>query len=132
MAHSAAVNCLKIGRKSSRVLVTGGEDHKVNLWAIGKPNAILVSSPHLLLLSSLALVHSMFGFRRSFLQIMYWNSLSVYQQLYLFCGQSLYGHSSGIDSVTFDASEVLVAAGAASGTIKLWDLEEAKRKFSSL
>lgn len=46
--------------------------------------------------------------------------------------QSLYGHSSGIDSVTFDASEVLVAAGAASGTIKLWDLEEAKRKFSAL
>jgi len=44
VAHSAAVNCLKIGRKSSRVLVTGGEDHKVNLWAIGKPNAILVSS----------------------------------------------------------------------------------------
>nr|BAE98997.1 katanin p80 subunit - like protein [Arabidopsis thaliana] len=80
VAHSAAVNCLKIGRKSSRVLVTGGEDHKVNLWAIGKPNAIL----------------------------------------------SLYGHSSGIDSVTFDASEGLVAAGAASGTIKLWDLEEAK------
>lgn len=44
MAHSAAVNCLKIGRKPSRVLVTGGEDHKVNLWAICKPNAILVSS----------------------------------------------------------------------------------------
>ncbi|KAL3635886.1 hypothetical protein CASFOL_020433 [Castilleja foliolosa] len=80
VAHSQSVNCLKIGRKSSRVLVTGGEDHKVNLWAIGKPNAIL----------------------------------------------SLSGHSSGIDSVSFDSSEVLVAAGAASGTIKLWDLEEAK------
>lgn len=80
VAHSLSVNCLKIGRKSSRVLVTGGEDHKVNLWAIGKPNAIL----------------------------------------------SLSGHSSGIDSVGFDSSEVLVAAGAASGTIKLWDLEEAK------
>ncbi|XP_075635057.1 katanin p80 WD40 repeat-containing subunit B1 homolog KTN80.4 isoform X1 [Castanea sativa] len=80
VAHSSAVNCLKIGRKSSRVLVTGGEDHKVNLWAIGKPNAIL----------------------------------------------SLSGHTSGIDSVSFDSSEVLVAAGAASGTIKLWDLEEAK------
>nr|VDD03622.1 unnamed protein product [Brassica rapa] len=58
VAYSAAVNCLKIGRKPSRVLVTGGEDHKVNLWAICKPNAILV--------------------------------------------------------ITFDASEVLVAAGAAS------------------
>ncbi|MCD7457341.1 hypothetical protein HAX54_034891 [Datura stramonium] len=80
VAHSLSVNCLKIGRKSSRVLVTGGEDHKVNLWSIGKPDAIL----------------------------------------------SLSGHSSGIDSVSFDSSEVLVAAGAASGTIKLWDLEEAK------
>ncbi|XP_054809514.1 katanin p80 WD40 repeat-containing subunit B1 homolog KTN80.3-like isoform X2 [Prosopis cineraria] len=80
VAHASTVNCLKIGRKSSRVLVTGGEDHKVNLWAIGKPNAIL----------------------------------------------SLSGHTSGIDSVSFDSSEVLVAAGAASGTIKLWDLEEAK------
>ncbi|XP_057478052.1 katanin p80 WD40 repeat-containing subunit B1 homolog KTN80.3-like isoform X1 [Actinidia eriantha] len=80
VAHASSVNCLKIGRKSSRVLVTGGEDHKVNLWAIGKPNAIL----------------------------------------------SLSGHTSGIDSVSFDSSEALVAAGAASGTIKLWDLEEAK------
>ncbi|XP_073526435.1 uncharacterized protein [Phyllobates terribilis] len=80
VAHASTVNCLKIGKKSSRVLVTGGEDHKVNLWAIGKPNAIV----------------------------------------------SLSGHSSGIDSVSFDSSEVLVAAGAASGTIKLWDLEEAK------
>ncbi|XP_078427402.1 katanin p80 WD40 repeat-containing subunit B1 homolog KTN80.4-like isoform X2 [Wolffia australiana] len=80
VAHASNVNCLKIGRKTSRVLVTGGEDHKVNLWAIGKPNAIL----------------------------------------------SLSGHSSAVESVSFDSSEVLVAAGAASGTVKLWDLEEAK------
>lgn len=80
VAHTSNVNCLKIGRRTSRVLVTGGEDHKVNLWAIGKPNAIL----------------------------------------------SLSGHTSAIESVSFDSSEVLVAAGAASGTIKLWDLEEAK------
>ena len=44
----------------------------------------------------------------------------------VFLLQILSGHSSGIDSVSFDSSEVLVAAGAASGTIKLWDLEEAK------
>ncbi|KAJ0966880.1 hypothetical protein J5N97_023797 [Dioscorea zingiberensis] len=80
VAHSSNVNCLKIGRRTSRVLVTGGEDHKVNLWAIGKPNAIL----------------------------------------------SLSGHTSAIESVSFDSTEVFVAAGAASGTIKLWDLEEAK------
>jgi hypothetical protein len=47
VAHTSNVNCLKIGKKSSRVLVTGGEDHKVNMWAIGKPNAILVQYPFL-------------------------------------------------------------------------------------
>nr|XP_009418645.1 PREDICTED: katanin p80 WD40 repeat-containing subunit B1 homolog isoform X1 [Musa acuminata subsp. malaccensis] len=80
VAHSSNVNCLKIGRKTSRVLVTGGDDNKVNIWAIGKPNAIM----------------------------------------------SLSGHMSAVESVSFDSSEVLVAAGAASGSIKLWDLEEAK------
>ncbi|KAI7751186.1 hypothetical protein M8C21_027798 [Ambrosia artemisiifolia] len=29
---------------NTKVLVTGGEDHKVNLWAIGKPNAILLEN----------------------------------------------------------------------------------------
>lgn len=43
VAHATNVNCLKIGKKTSRVLVTGGEDHKVNMWAIGRPNAIMVS-----------------------------------------------------------------------------------------
>nr|AFN42836.1 katanin-like protein [Marsilea vestita] len=80
VAHASNVNCLKIGKKTSRVLVTGGEDAKVNMWAIGRPNPIM----------------------------------------------SLSGHSSAVESVTFDAAEALVAAGAASGTIKLWDLEEAK------
>lgn len=44
MAHGANVNCLALGQKSGRVLVTGGDDKKVNLWAVGKPNCILVSS----------------------------------------------------------------------------------------
>ena len=35
------MNCLALGHKSGRVLVTGGEDKKVNLWAVGKPNCIM-------------------------------------------------------------------------------------------
>ena len=42
VAHSANVTCLAIGPSSGRVMVTGGEDKKVNMWAIGKPNVILV------------------------------------------------------------------------------------------
>ena len=43
VAHSSNVTCLSIGPSSGRVMVTGGEDKKVNMWAIGKPNVILVS-----------------------------------------------------------------------------------------
>ena len=42
MAHASTVNCVRIGRRSSGVMVTGGDDKKVNMWAIGKPHAILV------------------------------------------------------------------------------------------
>lgn len=42
VAHTSNVNCLKIGRRSSGVLVTGGDDKKVNMWAIGKPDSIMV------------------------------------------------------------------------------------------
>jgi WD40 repeat protein len=43
-AHGANVNCLALGSKSGRVLVTGGDDKKVNLWAIGKPSCIMVNT----------------------------------------------------------------------------------------
>jgi katanin p80 WD40 repeat-containing subunit B1 len=40
--------------------------------------------------------------------------------------QSLTGLTSPVESVSFDSSEVTIGAGAASGTIKIWDVEEAK------
>ena len=43
VAHGSNVNCLALGHKSGRVMVTGGEDKKVNMWAVGKPNCIMVS-----------------------------------------------------------------------------------------
>lgn len=44
MAHSASVNCLTIGKKACRLFITGGDDHKVNLWTIGKPNSLMVKA----------------------------------------------------------------------------------------
>lgn len=42
MGHNADVKCLGLGHKSGRVMVTGGDDRKVNLWSVGKPNCIMV------------------------------------------------------------------------------------------
>ncbi|GJZ45985.1 RNA-directed DNA polymerase, eukaryota, reverse transcriptase zinc-binding domain protein [Tanacetum coccineum] len=46
--------------------------------------------------------------------------------------QSLSGHTSPIKSVAFDLKEVLVVAGASSGLIQLWDLEETKATVATL
>jgi len=80
VAHDADVRSLAIGKKSSRVFITGGNDRKVNLWAIGKQTPLL----------------------------------------------SLSGHTSAVEVVQFDSAEMLVLAGSSNGSIKLWDLEEAK------
>ena len=44
MAHESDVNCLNIGKKSSRLFITGGVDRKVNLWTIGQTSSLLVYS----------------------------------------------------------------------------------------
>ncbi len=42
---------------------------------------------------------------------------------------NLTGHATAIESVCLDWTEELVIGGAASGVIKLWDLEHAKGAF---
>ncbi len=45
-AHTSAVRCAAIGRKSNQVVATGGEDRKVNVWAVGKPQPVLRLTGH--------------------------------------------------------------------------------------
>lgn len=42
-AHAGNVNCVKLGQKSAGVVVTGGDDKKVNVWTIGKTQCGFVS-----------------------------------------------------------------------------------------
>ena len=42
VAHTDTVNCVTIGRKSGRVIATGGDDRVVNIWAVGQPNMLMV------------------------------------------------------------------------------------------
>lgn len=47
IAHSpGSVTSLSLGRKSARVMATGGEDRRVKLWAVGKPTCILSLTGH--------------------------------------------------------------------------------------
>jgi katanin p80 WD40 repeat-containing subunit B1 len=46
--------------------------------------------------------------------------------------QSLVGLQSAVECVTFNSNEDKVAAGAANGTVKIWDIESGKGKQMSL
>lgn len=41
-AHTSSVSCSALGKSSGRLLATGGEDCRVNLWAVSKANCIMV------------------------------------------------------------------------------------------
>lgn len=42
MAHSSNVSSLVLGKKSGRLLATGGDDCRVNVWSVNKPNCVMV------------------------------------------------------------------------------------------
>ncbi|CAH1443076.1 unnamed protein product [Lactuca virosa] len=63
--------------------------------------------------------------RKTLLGELKWRS-SAFVYYSLDCSHSLSGHTSPIESVTFDSTQVLVAAGGSSGMVKLWELEETK------
>ncbi|MEQ2180105.1 hypothetical protein GOODEAATRI_032318, partial [Goodea atripinnis] len=45
-AHSRTVSCLSLGKSSGRLLATGGEDCRVNIWAVSKANCVMSLTGH--------------------------------------------------------------------------------------
>ncbi|CAK0868116.1 unnamed protein product [Prorocentrum cordatum] len=46
VAHSGRVLCARLGDKSGQVLATGGDDKRVNIWKVSKPNAMMSLTGH--------------------------------------------------------------------------------------
>jgi katanin p80 WD40 repeat-containing subunit B1 len=115
-AHSKQVKCLKIGAKSGRVMVTGGDDFKVNLWAIGKPTTILSLSGHVTPIESvsmdwpeeLVVAGSQSG------------SIKLWDLEQAKVIRTLLGHKSAVKCVEFHPFGEFFASGSSDMAIKLW------------
>ncbi|XP_042445263.1 katanin p80 WD40 repeat-containing subunit B1 homolog KTN80.4-like isoform X2 [Zingiber officinale] len=118
VAHSSNVNCLKIGRKTSRVLVTGGEDRKVNVWAIGKPNAILSLSGHMSAVESVNFDSSevLVAAGATSGSIKLWNLEEAK------IVRTLTGHRSNCIAVDFHPFGEFFASGSLDTNLKIWDI----------
>ncbi|KAF2936536.1 katanin p80 WD40 repeat-containing subunit B1 homolog KTN80.4 [Oryza sativa Japonica Group] len=118
VAHSSNVNCLKIGRKTSRVLVTGGDDHKVNLWAIGKPNSILSLSGHTSAVESVNFdsteVFVAAGAASGTIKLWDLEEAKIVR--------TLTGHRSNCMSVDFHPFGEFFASGSLDTNLKIWDI----------
>ncbi|KAJ8455715.1 hypothetical protein OPV22_035064 [Ensete ventricosum] len=118
VAHSSSVNCLKIGRKSSRVLVTGGEDNKVNIWAIGKPNAILSLSGHMSAVESVSFDSSEILVAAGAAS----GSIKLWDLEEAKIVRTLTGHRSNCIAVDFHPFGEFFASGSLDTNLKIWDI----------
>lgn len=117
MAHGANVNCLALGHKSGRVLVTGGDDKKVNLWAIGKENCIMSLSGHLTPVECVKFAHTedmvCAGSQAGALKQWDLEAAKLFR--------TLTGHKAGIKCIDFHPYGDFLASGSLDTSIKLWD-----------
>ncbi|CAH1104194.1 unnamed protein product [Psylliodes chrysocephalus] len=117
MAHNANVNCLALGHKSGRVLVTGGDDKKVNLWAVGKQSCFMSLSGHTTAvdcvqfnqLEELVCAGSRAG------------ALKVWDLEAAKLVRTLNGHKYAIKCIDFHPYGDFLVSGSADSSIKMWD-----------
>ncbi|KAI8854729.1 WD40-repeat-containing domain protein [Chytridium lagenaria] len=120
VAHSSSVTCLKISPKSGRIMVTGGEDRKVNLWAVGKTSAILSLTGHSSSIESVTLdwpeeivvAGSSSG------------SIKLWDLEHSKVIRTLLGHNASVRSVEFHPFGEFFASGSVDAVVKIWDVRK--------
>nr|CAD7264120.1 unnamed protein product [Timema shepardi] len=118
VAHGSNVNCLALGHKSGRVLVTGGDDKKVNLWAVGKHNCIMSLSGHITPVECVKFGHSeehvCAGSQAGALKIWDLEAAKIVR--------TLTGHKASIRSIDFHPYGDFLTSGSLDTSIRLWDI----------
>lgn len=126
MAHNANVNCLALGHKSGRVLVTGGDDKKVNLWAIGQQNCIMSLSGHLTPVECVKFDYVeekvCAGSQAGALKLWDLDAAKLFR--------TLTGHKSGIKCIDFHPYGNFFGSGSLDTSIKLWDYRKRECIFT--
>jgi len=117
VAHGAPVNCLALGHRSGRVLVTGGEDKKVNLWAVGKPNCIMSLTGHSTPIACVRFGHT----EEHVCAGSHSGALKIWDLEAARLVRTHTGHKAGISCIEFHPYGEYLASGSDDTCLKLWD-----------
>ncbi|XP_035817438.1 katanin p80 WD40 repeat-containing subunit B1 homolog isoform X5 [Zea mays] len=120
VAHDAEVRSLSIGKKSRRVFITGGNDRKVKLWAIGKQTPLLTLSGHTSAVEAVqfdsAEVLVLAGSSNGSIKLWDLEEAKVVR--------SLTGHRSSCTAVEFHPFGEFFASGSSDTDLKIWDIKK--------
>ncbi|EDW57420.1 katanin p80 WD40 repeat-containing subunit B1 isoform X1 [Drosophila virilis] len=117
-AHDGKVTSLDLG-ETGRVLVTGGEDRNVNLWAIGQDECFMSLTGH-----NRSIECVRFAYKDNFVYsaddigiIRRWdlNAQKIYS--------TLNGHMKSVRTLDFNPSGEYVVSGSNDTTVRLWDVQ---------
>ncbi|XP_072374622.1 katanin p80 WD40 repeat-containing subunit B1 isoform X3 [Scyliorhinus torazame] len=118
VAHSGNVTCLMLGKNSGRLLATGGEDCRVNLWSVSKPNCIMSLTGHNTPVECIQFKDSeelvVAGSQSGSLRIWDLEAAKILR--------TLSGHKANICSLDFHPFGEFVASGSMDTNVKLWDI----------
>jgi len=118
VAHSGDVLCARLGEKSGQVLATGGDDKRVNIWKVGKPNAMMSLTGH-----STSVECLVFDKHEEVLVVgCGGGSMQVWNLEYQKMAGTLAGHRAACTSVEFHPYGEFFASGSADTNLKVWDL----------
>ncbi|NXY47902.1 KTNB1 protein, partial [Ceuthmochares aereus] len=118
MAHSSNVSSLVLGKSSGRLLATGGDDCRVNIWSVNKPNCIMSLTGHTKPIESLQINVNeelvVAGSQSGSIRIWDLEAAKILR--------TLLGHKANICSLDFHPFGNFVASGSLDTNIKLWDV----------
>lgn len=117
-AHSSSVSCLVLGKTSGRLLATGGDDCRVNIWSVNKPNCIMSLTGHTTAVESVRINTNeeliVAGSQSGSIRIWDLEAAKILR--------TLMGHKANICSLDFHPFGGFVASGSMDTNIKLWDV----------
>ncbi|XP_059204744.1 katanin p80 WD40 repeat-containing subunit B1 isoform X2 [Centropristis striata] len=117
-AHSSSVSCSALAKSSGRLLATGGEDCRVNIWAVSKANCIMSLTGHK---NPVECVQ----FNTSEEQVVAGSqsgSIRVWDLEAAKILRTLMGHKANITSLGFHPFGEFLASSSMDTNIKLWDV----------
>ncbi|KAG2497953.1 hypothetical protein HYH03_004215 [Edaphochlamys debaryana] len=119
-AHAGDVRCVRIGRKTAGVLVTGGDDKKVNVWAIGRTTASFSLTGHQSSVESVSFDNDECVVASGGAN----GSIKVFELQSGKVTKSLPGHKSNVVCLAWHPFAPTIVSGSMDTNVKVWSLRD--------